>query len=732
MGRVSALAAFLFALCPAAAWAATIAVPAGQPTIQAALDAAGPGDTVEVADGVYSEKVVFTNGGSLGGGSLVLRAAAGASPILDGTGVTGANMVLIDTRSYVEVAGFEIRNNLGVNDGSGIRIIGNGTNIEIRDNVIHDMRGLHAMGITVYGTDAQPIENLIIDGNEIYDSEPATSEALTLNGNVTDFQVTNNTVRDVNNIGIDFIGGETDIQPDQNLVARNGLCAGNTVINANSNYGGGFAGGIYVDGGRDIVVERNTVTGSDLGIEIGAENAGLLTSGIIVRDNFVYDNDKVGIVFGGFKSSVGRANDNFFLHNTLYKNDTLSAGFGEFWIQYAENNTIGNNIVYSGTQNLVLYSEAGNVGALLDYNLWYTEAGSGAARFVVNGTEYAGFAAYQAATGQDASGQFADPSLVDADNGDLHIAAASPAVDAGDPAFVAGLGETDIDGAPRVVNARVDIGADELSCGDGNLDAGEECDDSNLIDGDGCDSNCTVTACGNGVATPSTGEQCDDGGAAAGDCCDAVCQFEASGSACVDADACSINDQCDGAGTCVGSTLPEPACLVVTAPGKAQIRLRDRAGTDKDQLKWKWTKGEETLLADFGDATVSTSYSLCVYDESAAGSVTNLMLSVTVFAGGQCGRNACWQSSGTKGFRYKDKAASAGGVQAIKLSAGADGKARIGVKARGGGLVLPSLPPAQDPAVVVQLKNTNGVCWTSRFAAPALRDDAEQFKDKGE
>lgn len=62
------------------------------------------------------------------------------------------------------------------------------------------------MGITIYGASDTPISDLIIDGNEIY-NQTTTSEALTLNGNVMGFQVTNNFVHDVNNIGIDFIGG---------------------------------------------------------------------------------------------------------------------------------------------------------------------------------------------------------------------------------------------------------------------------------------------------------------------------------------------------------------------------------------------------------------------------------------------------------------------------------------------------------------------------------------------
>src|SRR5262249_55869711 len=248
------------------AWAMTYNVPGDFASIQAALNAAAAGDTIDVASGIYHEKVAFPASGNAGSGYITLQAGAAQTPILDGTGVSGSNMVLIDSRSYVKLIGFDIRNNLNVMGGSGVRILGSWSPIEVRNNKIHEIRGHDAMGITVYGTDATSISNLTIDGNQIYDCEPARSEALTLNGNVELFAVTNNIVHDVNNIGIDFIGGETDIQPDTNKVARNGVCAGNQVARARSSYGGGFAGGLYVDGGKDIVVERNTVTQSDLGI----------------------------------------------------------------------------------------------------------------------------------------------------------------------------------------------------------------------------------------------------------------------------------------------------------------------------------------------------------------------------------------------------------------------------------------------------------------------------------
>ena len=172
------------------------------------------------------------------------------------------------------------------------------------------------MGVTVYGTSATPITNLVLDGNEIYDCEPALSETLTLNGNVSGFQVTSNYVHDVNNIGLDFIGGEGMCPDPAQDAARNGVCRWNRVARARSNYGGGYGAGIYVDGGHDIVLENNTVTESDLGIEVGAEHAGIVATNIIVRSNLLYRNDKPGLIFGGFAANVGRVRFCQFLNNT--------------------------------------------------------------------------------------------------------------------------------------------------------------------------------------------------------------------------------------------------------------------------------------------------------------------------------------------------------------------------------------------------------------------------------
>ncbi|MEZ5301386.1 MAG: hypothetical protein R3F11_12155 [Verrucomicrobiales bacterium] len=116
------------------------------------------------------------------------------SVVLDGTGVAGGQvMVRLHNVSHARVEGFEIRNLAGATDGSGIRVTGSGAGVELIGNRIHGIRGQNAMGITVYATAAAPISGLRVIGNEIFNCEPRPSEALTLNGNVTEFEVGNRT-----------------------------------------------------------------------------------------------------------------------------------------------------------------------------------------------------------------------------------------------------------------------------------------------------------------------------------------------------------------------------------------------------------------------------------------------------------------------------------------------------------------------------------------------------------
>ena len=115
--------------------------------IQAALDAAMAGDTVHVREKAtpYFEKLVFPRSGAAGAW-ITLDAWPGDQPVLDGTGVAGDHLILIESRSWVRIVGLELRNNLGLNDGSGIRVVGSGSHVELRHNRIHDIRGAQRDG----------------------------------------------------------------------------------------------------------------------------------------------------------------------------------------------------------------------------------------------------------------------------------------------------------------------------------------------------------------------------------------------------------------------------------------------------------------------------------------------------------------------------------------------------------------------------------------------------------
>ncbi len=420
-----------------------------------------PGDNVLVRTGVFHERLVFPNSGSATG-LIQLKAFGSDKPVIDGTGVAGSHLALIRNKSYLRIEGFEFRNNLLVEDGSGVRLEGAGVQIEIVNNDFHDLTGISAMAITVYGTAAQPWSKILIDSNEVFNCEPAPSEAITLNGNVTDFVVSRNGITNVNNIGIDCIGGEKSIQPNSTLVVRNGLVKGNIVQRCRSNYEDGFAAGIYVDGGKSIVIDGNIISQCDVGLEIGAENKGLVTSAVVVQNNLIFKNDKAGIAFGGYASNRGRTQSCRFIHNTVWQNDTLGTGFGQLWIQYASANIVANNIFVAGTNAVLIASDAGNTKNVLDNNIWFSPSGASDISITWNGRSYSTFAAYKSATRQDAKSLFVDPRLVNpsaAEN--FHLLPSSPAINAAD-STANRTAPFDLFGTRRPQESKPDIGAVEF------------------------------------------------------------------------------------------------------------------------------------------------------------------------------------------------------------------------------------------------------------------------------
>ena len=448
--------------------------------IQYAMDRVAGGSTVNVLTGVYNEFVTFKNSGS-SGNYVVLQNYAGNTPVIDGTGlaISGeVGLVTIANKQYVKLIGFEIRNLKAGGASSafpqGISVRGNGAFIEILNNKVHDIenscRRCGAHGIAVYGRDPNAsIHDLLIDGNEVYNGKFGWSESMVLNGNVENFTVSNNIVHDNDNIGIDFIGFEGE-NPDPALDrARDGTVAGNEVYNINS-YGNPAygnersAGGIYVDGGTRIVIERNIVHHSNLGVELASEHSGKNTSFVTLRNNFFYSNTQTGIAMGGYDTKRGSTENCVIVNNTLYNNFTQGDWGAELYIQFdTRNNLIKNNIIFANNSRRFIESWSAVMTAnVVDRNLYFAAGGGSNGTWIWKNVSYATFAAYQTGSGNDATGFVGvDPLLVIPAAGNLHLNSGSPAINAGENLSSSQLGTVDIDGDPRIIHGTVDLGADE-------------------------------------------------------------------------------------------------------------------------------------------------------------------------------------------------------------------------------------------------------------------------------
>lgn len=173
------------------------------------------------------------------------------------------------------------------------------------------------------------------------------------------------------------------------------------------------------------------------------------------------------------------------------------------------------------------------------------------------------------------------------------------------------------------------------------------------------------------------------------------------------------------------SPTPLAMCRQPTIPGKGAFVMVDKTPNDKDKVKFKWVRGDETFTADFGMPDVDTSYVLCTYDAS-SGSDT-LVHGTIAPAGDLCTGLPCWRPTSTKGWRYKDKDKTPCGVSKARLREGVQGKSKIQFFADGPLLATPSLPLVLP--VRVQLQASNGECWEASYSSFVI-SDSTKFRAK--
>ncbi|WP_165864243.1 right-handed parallel beta-helix repeat-containing protein [Capsulimonas corticalis] len=449
-------------------------------TGQKAANTAAAGATVYFRAGSYAPFDVNVSGSS-SGGYITFRNYPGEAAVIDGTGWVPSydhGLIQISNHNYIKILGLEIRNGQSTSSTSspaGVMVDGADSYIQILSCHIHDITNTassngNAHGILIRGNSSSgDIDNVTIDSNEINALKTGWSESCTLVGNVATFTVSNNLIHDNNNIGVVLAGGYgTSPLVDQ---ARSGLVTGNTVFNcstlANPYYSANTCAGLYVDGGTNIILERNLVRNCDIGVSASSENVGKVTSYVTARGNLIYKNATAAIEVGGYASSgTGGTDHCTFVNNTLYSNDTNNWWCGEIQIAWRTTNSIfKNNILYAGSQDVFVKDIAtdGAAVGVFDYNDYYSTGGNTNAKWQwINQTawDYT-FASWKTASGQDAHSTYADPLFVSTTTPTLDTNTGSPARNTGTNLGSTVVGTLDYAGASRVQGTAIDMGAYE-------------------------------------------------------------------------------------------------------------------------------------------------------------------------------------------------------------------------------------------------------------------------------
>jgi hypothetical protein len=253
---------------------------------------------------------------------------------------------------------------------------------------------------------------------------------------------------------------------------------------------------------RNCIIEDNHSSPGGVGAGIGCYGSSVVISNCVIRDN-------IGGVEGGSGINIwgGQSGGSVTIRNCLISNNQAFGGggincFGQ------DAHVVNCTIVNNRSLSYPWYGEKGSGmgGGILLWNsnvimrnciFWNNDANKGAeiAMGYYDGSypstatvSYCDVQGGQTAVyvdpgcilnwgdgnNIDIDPCFAEPGYWDSNGtpndvnddfwveGDYHLLAGSPCIDAGDPNYAAEPNETDIDGEPRVMGGRVDIGADEV------------------------------------------------------------------------------------------------------------------------------------------------------------------------------------------------------------------------------------------------------------------------------
>lgn len=409
---IAALAgcATLLVAAPTATAATTRSVPGDYATIQAAIDASSPGDTVLVAPGTYNERINF------GGKAITVASSDGAQvTIIDGGAVGTVVTMIASAGESPTLRGFTVRNGRAQFNAGGILTRGGPALIE-ENRVVANLACGNGAGIAAEFSSATIRDNFI-------SSNAQRTDCFGGNG-----------------AGV-FIGGAGSV-----VLAEN-------TIEANTSRSSG--GGIFLNAAGTPLIAQNLMRWNYSGSQGGAIYA-INDSRARIENNLIVYNDAVegaGIYSSVPSGSPGLA----IVNNTLVANTSTigRAGSTLFSTGFTENARLANNVIVGAGSEALVYCDAtyDPTPPVVQNNDVFNQDG---------GAAYGGSCAGAGGTGGNIG---ADPLFADVPSQDYHLTASSPLIDAG-----TNLGgpSVDYDGNPRPLDGdgdgtRVtDMGAYEL------------------------------------------------------------------------------------------------------------------------------------------------------------------------------------------------------------------------------------------------------------------------------
>ncbi|WP_052345693.1 right-handed parallel beta-helix repeat-containing protein [Paucisalibacillus sp. EB02] len=410
-------------------------------TLNKAASEANAGTTVLIRKGNYNEKLVVKHSGTKSK-PITFKAYNKEKVVLSGKDLKDVegdtSLVTINNKNYVTISGLIIQDlstDLADETVMGIYVTGSSNHITLENNTVQRIE-THAddgngHGIAIYGTGKMKDINIL--NNTLEDLKLGSSESLVLNGNIDGFTVDNNIVRRSDNIGIDLIGYEGTSNDKKVDYVRNGIVKNNQVYEissyGNPSYGEDYsAGGIYVDGGKNITIEKNTIYKSDIGIEATSEHVKKYADNIKIINNIIYDNFYTGISIGGYDRDRGGTINSTISQNILYRNDTEGLGGGQLLLQHdTKNNVIERNILSAGPSRIFIANYfTTNQENKLQKNVFHKEKGE-TGIWIWKEEEYTSFHEFKKASKSDEKSSYLDPRYQNANNYDFRLKKDSPA-----------------------------------------------------------------------------------------------------------------------------------------------------------------------------------------------------------------------------------------------------------------------------------------------------------------